>query len=68
VRDLLDALEYLSTLRIQHQARRMQDGHAADNYLRPNELSNFERGHLKEAFGVVKSLQNALANRYPMGR
>lgn len=68
VRDLLDALEYLSTLRIQHQARRMSDGHAADNYLRPEELSNFERGHLKEAFGVVKSLQSALANRYPMNR
>jgi len=68
VRDLLDALEYLSTLRLQHQARRMSDGHAADNYLRPDELSNFERGHLKEAFSVVKSLQGALAHRYPMSR
>ncbi len=68
VRDLLDALEYLSTLRLQHQARRMSDGHAADNYLRPDELSNFERGHLKEAFAVVKSLQGALAHRYPMSR
>ena len=68
VRDLLDALEYLSTLRLQHQARRMSDGHAADNYLRPDELSNFERGHLKEAFNVVKSLQAVLANRYPMSR
>lgn len=68
VRDLLDALEYLSTLRIQHQARRMSDGHAADNYLRPSELSNFERGHLKEAFAVVKSLQGVLAHRYPMSR
>jgi CBS domain-containing protein len=68
VRDLLDALEYLSTLRIQHQARRMSDGHAADNHLRLEELSNFERGHLKEAFGVVKSLQGAPGNRYTMGR
>jgi CBS domain-containing protein len=68
VRDLLDALEYLSSLRLQHQARRMSDGHAADNHLRLEELSNFERGHLKEAFSVVKSLQGVLANRYPMGR
>ena len=68
VRDLLDALEYLSTLRIQHQARRMSDGHEADNYLRPEELSNFERGHLKEAFSVVKSLQGVLAHRYQMSR
>ncbi|GAB3188161.1 putative nucleotidyltransferase substrate binding domain-containing protein [Hydrogenophaga aquatica] len=68
VRDLLDALEYLSTLRIQHQARRMSDGHAADNYLRPDELSNLERSHLKEAFAVVKSLQGVLGNRYQAGR
>ena len=68
VRDLLDALEYLSSLRLQHQAQRMSDGHAADNFLRPESLSNFERGHLKEAFAVVKSLQGALAQRYPMSR
>ncbi len=68
VRDLLDALEYLSTLRLQHQARRMSDGHAIDNYLRPEELSNFERNHLKDAFGVVKSLQSVLGTRYPTGR
>ena len=68
VRDLLDALEYLSTLRLQHQARRMSDGHAADNYLRLEELSNFERGHLKEAFGVVKALQSVLGHRYQTGR
>ncbi len=68
VRDLLDALEFLSTLRIQHQARRMSAGHAADNYLRPADLSNLERNHLKEAFGVVKGLQQALASRYPMNR
>jgi CBS domain-containing protein len=31
-------------------------------------LSNFERGHLREAFYVVKALQGVLANRYAMGR
>lgn len=68
VRDLLDALEYLSTLRIQHQARRMSEGHAADNFLRPDELSNLERGHLRDAFGIVKGLQGVLENRYQAGR
>jgi CBS domain-containing protein len=68
VRDLLDALELLSTLRIQHQARRMSDGHAADNHLHPEELSHLERKHLKDAFSVVKSLQSVLATRYPSGR
>lgn len=68
VRDLLDALEYLSALRIQHQARRMSEGHAADNFLRPDELSNLERGHLRDAFSIVKSLQGVLENRYQAGR
>jgi CBS domain-containing protein len=67
-RDLRDALDYLAGLRIQHQARRMSDGHAADNYLRPEELSNFERGHLKNAFQVVKNLQHVLGERYQTGR
>lgn len=68
VRDLRDALEYLSTLRIRHQARQIAAGHAADNFLRPDELSNFERGQLKDAFGVVKQLQDVLAHRYQAGR
>ncbi|MCX7662929.1 MAG: DUF294 nucleotidyltransferase-like domain-containing protein [Tepidimonas fonticaldi] len=67
-RDLIDALEFLSGLRIQHQARLMADGHAADNYLRLDELSELERRHLKDAFGVVKDLQSVLEKRYLAGR
>jgi CBS domain-containing protein len=68
VRDLRDALEYLSTIRIRHQARQLAAGQVADNYLRPDELSNFERGQLKHAFGVVKASQDVLAQRYQAGR
>jgi CBS domain-containing protein len=68
VRDLIDALEFLSTLRLQHQAQRMSEGHAADNYLRPDALSNLERGHLKNAFAVVKSVQGSLARLYPVNQ
>ena len=68
VHDLRDALEYLSSVRIRHQARQMAAGSAADNHLRPEELSNFERGQLKDAFGVVKALQDVLAQRYQVGR
>lgn len=67
-RDLTDALDFLSTVRLRHQARQMAAGHAADNHLRPDELSNFERSRLKEAFGVVKSLQELLAQHYQAGR
>ncbi len=68
VRDLRDALEYLSTIRIRHQARQLAAGQVTDNYLRPDELSNFERGQLKHAFGVVKASQDVLAQRYQAGR
>jgi CBS domain-containing protein len=63
-RDLRDALEFLATLRLQHQARQLADGREADNFLSLAELSNFERGQLKDAFGVVQTLQSVLAQRY----
>ena len=63
-RDLRDALEFLSSLRIQHQTERMLSGLEANNYLDLHELSNFERSHLKDAFGVIQSLQTVLGQRY----
>jgi CBS domain-containing protein len=68
VRDLTDALDFLASLRIRHQAQQIAAGHDADNYLRPADLSNFEREQLKDAFGVVKRLQDVLAQRYQGGR
>ena len=66
-RDLRDALEFLAGVRIAHQARQMQHGLAPDNFLALDELSNFERSQLKEAFGVVQTLQGVLGNRYQGG-
>lgn len=67
-RDLRDALEFMSKLRIDHQARQMAQGQAPDNFLALEELSNFERSHLKEAFSVVQTLQGVLGQRYQTGR
>ena len=67
-RDLRDALEFLSKLRIDHQARQMTQGLKPDNFLALEELSNFERSHLKEAFSVVQTLQGELGQRYQAGR
>jgi CBS domain-containing protein len=66
--DLRDALEFLASLRIRHQARRIAAGFAADNFLQLEELSNFERQQMKDAFGVVKNLQDLLGQRYQAGR
>lgn len=67
-RDLRDALEFLGTLRIAHQARQIGRGQAPDNFLALEELSNFERSHLKDAFLVVQTLQGVLGQRYQSGR
>jgi len=67
-RDLRDALEFLAYTRIQHQARQIAAGQSPDNYLRPEDASNFERTQLKDAFTVVQSLQSVLAQRYQAGR
>jgi CBS domain-containing protein len=66
--DLRGALEFLGKLRIAHQARQMAQGKAPDNFLALEELSNFERSHLKEAFSVVQTLQGVLGQRYAGGR
>ncbi len=66
--DLRDALEFISSLRIQHQARLLNEGKAANNYMSPDDLSHFERNHLKDAFSVVRTMQSVLANRYQAGR
>lgn len=62
--DLRDALEFISQVRIQHQARQIRGGGQADNFMSPDALSPFERNHLKEAFAVVRTMQGALASRF----
>jgi CBS domain-containing protein len=66
-RDLRDAFEFVSRLRIVHQTLCMQRGLEPDNHLHLQELSNFERGHLRDAFSVIQSLQEVSAQRYPSG-
>lgn len=62
--DLRDALEFVSSLRIRHQARQIRAGEAPDNYMSPDDLSHLERSHLKDAFSVVRTMQNVLSQRY----
>ena len=67
-RDLRDALAFVSSRRITHQTQRMEQGLEPDNFLRLEELSNFERDHLRDAFSVIQSLQDVLGQRYQSGR
>lgn len=66
--DLLDAMEFIGTVRLQHQARQIRRGDNPDNFVSPKVLSQFERNHLKDAFSVVRTLQAALGQRFQSSR
>ena len=62
--NLEDALEFIASLRIQHQAQQIRLGKAPDNYVPPGELSELEREHLKHAFKVIQSMQETMVKRF----
>ena len=61
---LIDALDFIEKLRIEHQARQLQAGEKPDNHLAPKELSPLVRQNLKSAFAQVRTSQQALLNRF----
>jgi CBS domain-containing protein len=58
-RDLIDAYDMIAQTRLEHQAAEIQRGEKPDNFMAPGELSDFERSHLRDAFVVIKTMQNA---------
>ena len=67
VGNLRDAFEFIAIVRIRHQALAIEAGRQPDNNVRPEDLSPFERSHLKEAFQVVSQAQKFLRFRYNAG-
>ncbi|MBK5931564.1 DUF294 nucleotidyltransferase-like domain-containing protein [Halochromatium salexigens] len=59
------ALEFLSIVRMRHQAQEIQDDHEPHNAIQPERISDTERHNLKEAFQVLSNAQNFLRFRYP---
>lgn len=66
--DLQDAYELINSLRLQHQALNIEAGHSPDNFVPPEQMSALERRHLKDAFSVVSTMQEAMAQAYQTGR
>jgi CBS domain-containing protein len=67
VGNLRDAFEFIAIVRIRHQALAIEAGRLPDNNVRPEDLSPFERSHLKEAFQVLSQAQKFLKFRYTSG-
>ncbi|RTE64696.1 cyclic nucleotide-binding/CBS domain-containing protein [Amphritea opalescens] len=63
--DLRDALEFISMVRIRHQAADVEAGREPSNSIKPEMLTDFDRRNLKEAFKVLSNSQRFLKFRYP---
>ncbi len=66
--DLRDALEFISMVRIRHQAYDVENSIEPDNNIEPEMLSDFERRNLKDAFQILSNAQNFLKFRYQAGK
>lgn len=66
--DLRGALEFISMVRIRHQARDVEKGIEPDNNIEPENMSHFERRNLKDAFQIVSDAQKFLTFRYHPNR
>lgn len=62
--DLRDAMEFLSMVRIRHQALDIENSQEPDNNIEPENLSDFERRNLKDAFQILSRAQNFIKYRY----
>ncbi|MFO7766514.1 MAG: putative nucleotidyltransferase substrate binding domain-containing protein [Pelovirga sp.] len=65
---LRDALEFMSAVRLKHQAENLAQGDEVDNNINPENLSQFDRRNLKDAFQALSNAQKFLKFRYPAGR
>lgn len=64
--DLADAFEFLCTVQLHHQQAQFNAGTQPNNHIYPKRLSSLEREHLRDAFGVIRKLQQSLGAKYPI--
>lgn len=65
-RDLEDAFDFLTFIGLRHQAAQLRAGEAPDYHISPKSLTKLERERLRDAFRAIKSMQSALATKYPV--
>jgi CBS domain-containing protein len=65
--ELSDALELMSYVRLKAQAAQARAGQVPDNNVRPADLTQRQRRHLRDAFEIVRSAQQRLSSHLPPG-
>ncbi|MDT8447865.1 MAG: DUF294 nucleotidyltransferase-like domain-containing protein [bacterium] len=66
-RELREALETLTDLRLRHQLTQIEAGKAPDNWIAPGDLTEIEQGTLKQVFKTIQQGQEALLSQYAGG-
>ncbi len=64
--ELADAHSVLRALTLRHQSLQVRAGQTPNYRIYPAQLSRLEREQLRDAFRIIKSMQNALATKYPV--
>jgi CBS domain-containing protein len=52
--DLRDCFEFIRDVRFRHQSQQIKAGQKASNKLAPQNLSRFDREHLRDAFKIIR--------------
>lgn len=63
--DLLDAFDVLNTIAFDHQATDLRVGNAPSYHVDPEQLGKMDREHVRDAFHIIKGMQQALSTKYP---
>ena len=56
--NLIDAYEFLTSVRLEHQGKLLSNKKTVNNNIDPKQISKLEREHLKDAFKVIKAMQD----------
>jgi CBS domain-containing protein len=62
--EIAHAFEFIMLLRIQHQFEQLSIGQEPDNFISPDSLTSLQKKTIKEAFNLIKKLQDSISERY----
>ncbi|HIW96616.1 MAG TPA: CBS domain-containing protein [Candidatus Corynebacterium gallistercoris] len=64
--DIVSAFEFLGAITLKHQAAQIAQGIEPDYHVAPEKLTKMDRETLRDAFHIIKSMQNSLAIKFPV--
>lgn len=64
--DLQRAYDHISNLALRHQAEQVRTGETPNYHIDPSKMSSIDRDALRDSFRIIKSLQAAMASKFPV--